>query len=41
MKIKPSFIGTLTNKLIYENMPEGSFVLPKLKEKTPKTKGGY
>ena len=22
-------------------MPEGSFVLPKLKEKTPKTKGGH
>jgi hypothetical protein len=41
MKIKPSFIGTLTNKLIYENMPEGSFVLPRLKEKTPKTKGGH
>jgi len=41
MKTKPSFIGTLTNKLIYENMPEGSFVLPKLKEKTPKTKGGH
>jgi P63C domain-containing protein len=41
MKIKPSFIGTLTNKLIYENLPEGSFVLPKLKEKTPKTKGGH
>lgn len=41
MKIKPSFIGTLTNKLVYENMPEGSFILPKLKEKTPKTKGGH
>lgn len=41
MRIKPSFIGRLTNKLVYENLPEGSFVLPKLKEKTPRTKGGY
>src|SRR5213592_4559165 len=41
MKRKPSFIGILTNKLIYENLPEGSFVLEKLKKKTPKTKGGH
>lgn len=36
---RPSYIGKLTNDLVYENLPEGSFVLPKLKEKTPKTKG--
>jgi hypothetical protein len=38
MKAKPSFVGTLTNKLVYENLPEG--ILEKLKEKTPKTKSG-
>ena len=36
---RPGFIGTLTNKYVYENLPEG--VLEKLKEKTPRTKGGY
>jgi P63C domain len=41
MNKRPSFIGILTNKLIYENLPKGSFVLEKLKEKTPKTKGGH
>ena len=37
MKRKPRFVGTLTNRLVYENLPEG--VLEKIKEKTPKTKG--
>jgi hypothetical protein len=37
---KPSFLGHLTNKFIYENMPKGMFVLEKLKSKTPKTTGG-
>jgi P63C domain len=37
LKKRPAFIGTLTNKLVYENLPEG--VLEKIKEKTPKTKG--
>lgn len=41
MNRRPGFIGILTNKLIYENLPKGSFILPKLKEKTPKTKGGH
>lgn len=40
IKRKPMFIGTLTNKLVYKNMPKGIFVLERLKEKTPKTKGG-
>lgn len=40
IKRKPSFIGILTNTLVYQNMPKGVFVLEKLKEKTPKTKGG-
>lgn len=40
MIIKPGFIGTLTNKYVYQNLPEG--VLEKLKDKTPKTqKGNY
>lgn len=37
---KPPFIGMLTNELVYKNLPKGSFVLNKLKEKTPKTRGG-
>ena len=37
---KPSFIGHLTNTLIYKNLPKGTFVLQKLKEKTPKTELG-
>jgi hypothetical protein len=37
IKKRPAFIGTLTNKLVYENLPEG--VLEKIKEKIPKTKG--
>jgi len=40
IKRKPPFIGMLTNELIYKNLPKGSFVLKKLKEKTPKTTGG-
>lgn len=34
------FIGHLTNKFIYKNLPKGTFVLDALKENTPKTKGG-
>jgi len=41
IKKKPQFIGYLTNQLIYKNLPKGSFVLSKLKEKTPRTKGGH
>lgn len=38
--IKPGFIGRLTNKYVYQNLPRG--VLEKLKEKTPKSeKGNY
>lgn len=37
---RPGFIGTLTNELVYKNMPKGTIVLERLKEKTPKTKGG-
>ena len=40
MKRKPSFIGTLTNELVYKNLPEGTVILEKIKEKTPRTKGG-
>lgn len=40
IKRKPQFIGHLTNKYIYSNLPKGTFVLDKLKTKTPKTKGG-
>lgn len=35
---RPGFIGTLTNKYIYGNLPDG--VLDKLKKETPRTKGG-
>lgn len=41
IKNKPQFIGILTNKLVYEKLPKGTFILEKLKEKTPKTKGGH
>ncbi len=37
---KPPFIGMLTNELVYKNLPKGSFVLNRLKEKTSKTIGG-
>lgn len=40
IKRKPLFIGKLTNEFVYKNLPKGIFVLDKLKEKTPKTKGG-
>jgi hypothetical protein len=35
---RPGFIGTLTNKYIYGNLPKG--VLEKLKKETPRGKGG-
>lgn len=35
---KPSFIGKLTNKYIYEELPDG--VLEKIKDNTPKTEKG-
>jgi len=38
IKNKPSFIGNLTIKYIYEQLPPG--VLDKIREKTGKTKGG-
>lgn len=38
---KPMFIGKLTIELVYKNLPKGVFVLEKLKEKTPRTKGGH
>lgn len=40
IKKKPIFIGKLTNELVYKNLPKGTFVLQKLKSKTPKTEGG-
>jgi len=40
IKRKPRFIGHLTNKFVYQNLPKGIFVLDKLKEKTPRTIGG-
>lgn len=40
IKRKPQFIGHLTNKFVYSNLPKGTFVLNKLKEKTPKTDTG-
>jgi hypothetical protein len=39
IKNKPSFIGKLTTKYIYEQMPKG--VLQKIKENTPKTPKGH
>ncbi|WP_396171027.1 P63C domain-containing protein [Flavobacterium sp.] len=38
IKIKPSFIGTLTNKYIYDQLPKG--VVEKIKDNTPKTEKG-
>ncbi len=38
IKNKPSFIGTLTNKYIYEQLPNG--VIEKIKDNTPKTEKG-
>jgi hypothetical protein len=40
IKRKPQFIGHLTNKFVYQNMPAGTIVLEKLKDKTPKTISG-
>lgn len=40
IKKKPLFIGKLTNELVYKNLPKGTFVLDKLKKKTPKTSEG-
>jgi len=34
----PGFVGTLTNKYIYGNLPRG--VLEKLKKETPKSERG-
>ena len=41
MKRKPWIIGRLTNELVYKNLPAGAIILKKVKEKTPKTKGGH
>lgn len=42
IKHKPSFIGHLTNRYIYSNLPAGTVVLEELKKRTPKTeKGNY
>lgn len=42
IKWKPRLIGKLTNELVYKNLPKGTVILEKLKEKTPKTlKGNY
>lgn len=38
IKQKPSFIGKLTTKYIYDELPKG--VIQKIKENTPKTTGG-
>jgi hypothetical protein len=38
IKNKPSFIGTLTNKYIYDQLPKG--VVEKIKDNTPKTEKG-
>lgn len=35
---RPAFVGKLTNKFIYEALPNG--VLEKIKDKTPKSEGG-
>lgn len=40
IKRKPQFIGHITNRFVYQNMPKGVFILEKLKSKTPKTDGG-
>lgn len=38
---KPRFIGWLTSELVYKNLPKGSFVLAKIKERTPKSLKGH
>ena len=40
IKRKPQFIGHLTNRYVYSNLPKGSFVLDKLRSLTPRTKKG-
>lgn len=40
IRYKPQFLGHLTNKYIYANLPKGSFVLDELKKRTPKSKKG-
>jgi hypothetical protein len=40
IKRKPQFIGHVTNRYVYLNMPAGTYVLDKLKKKTPKTDAG-
>ncbi len=40
IKRKPQFVGHITNRYVYSNLPKGSFVLDKLKSLTPKTKKG-
>lgn len=40
IKRKPQFIGHITNRFVYQNMPKGVFILTRLKSKTPKTTGG-
>ncbi|WP_295649393.1 P63C domain-containing protein [uncultured Mucilaginibacter sp.] len=40
IKRKPRFIGHITNRFVYLNMPAGTYILEKIKGKTPKTKGG-
>ncbi len=41
IKKRPSFIGNITNKYIYEMLPKGTVILEKLKQKTPKTEAGH
>ena len=40
IKRKPQFIGHITNRYVYSNMPKGSFVLEQLKARTPKNEKG-
>jgi hypothetical protein len=40
IKRKPQFIGHITNRFVYQNLPKGSLVLEVLKNKTPKTLAG-
>lgn len=37
---KPSFVGHLTNRYIYSNLPAGTLVLGELKKRTPRTPSG-
>ncbi len=40
IKRKPQFIGHITNRFVYQNLPKGTFILNELKSKTPRTKEG-